>query len=541
MAKERPIDWDGNIYKIINNYTKVHRKFFKKVCQPKVEPMYMKLLREYRGQGYYLPKLGDNIDRQAIISNLHHFSKKIRFIDKQIERLKKTKKLIKFELLHNELNEIVESLLDLKKQNHLAISEDRKKRILNESRSALKRLKKQFEIYTDQIHFLKSYGFPNDFLEYRKKYEKYKHLEGKANKKIANKTYFFRKIVEDGALDPNKTRPDKYIRTTLDTLYLNIQKEEDFLSENVRYDLEWIERNIERIMDRGKRVILSRLEEWKERTEKNFKFYQELVQLKNKDKAKKLVKKENEATHRLKEFVYKKQAEVYEFWTKQSTLNKALFALETILVHEVGVIDGEHGLERQSVTQVVLNRYHDDFYNQLEPDQPIVKYISDDIDIEDEHWLNVLFKIGEFSFTYHYIPAVAGIYCPDMSRRGRSIRKKNLKIALKAIKNYDTSFNAFRYFSRVSMLGKIDMSTVWTGYERLPEMVGYKATKQRKLISYYLADKYQYLYTFKSRRGITYTVLKIDGTTYSMRWEKGSPVFYDYRNPHYFTYFSKKN
>ncbi len=106
MAKERPIDWDGNIYKIINNYTKVHRKFFKKVCQPKVEPMYMKLLREYRGQGYYLPKLGDNIDRQAIISNLHHFSKKIRFIDKQIERLKKTKKLIKFELLHNELKKL---------------------------------------------------------------------------------------------------------------------------------------------------------------------------------------------------------------------------------------------------------------------------------------------------------------------------------------------------------------------------------------------------------------------------------------------------
>ena len=36
------------------------------------------------------------------------------------------------------------------------------------------------------------------------------------------------------------------------------------------------------------------------------------------------------------------------------------------------------------------------------------------------------------------------------------------------------------YFSRISMLGKIDMSTVWTGYNRMPEMVGYQSKNQRR-------------------------------------------------------------
>ena len=534
-----PVSWSGNQYKIINQYTKLHKEFFRKTCSPKEDANYFTLLKNYRGQGYYLPKVEGKIDRLAIINNFHHFKKKLDFIESTIKRLKKTD-YPKFDLIHFELDKIVENLLNLKKEHYLAISNERKEAIRKESAAQLVRLKKQFKIFIDQIFFLKSYNFPNDYLSYRKTYEDYKNKEGVKAKRMANKTFFLRKILEDGAYDPNKTRPDKFLRTTMDTLYLSIMKMEDFISENVRYDLEWVERQLDRVLRRGKKVQLSRLREWRDRTKENMKFYSDLIEIKNKNKAAFLIKKENDATIKLKEFVYKKQAEVYEFWSKQSELMKALFTLETILVHEVGVIDGEHGLERMAVSQVVMNRYYDDFYSTLDKDQMLVKFLDPQIDQSKNKWLNVLFRIGEFSFTYHYISAVAGIHCPDMSRRGRGIRKKNLKIALKAIKTYDGSFNAYRYFSRISMLGKIDMSTVWTGYQRLPELLGYKVSRQKKLISHYLADKYQYLYSFVDARGFKFTVVRIKKKTYSVTWEKGHPVFYDYRNPHLFAYFSKR-
>ena len=537
---ESPVKWFGNIYKIINNYTTLHKEFFKKVCSPKVDATYFKLLKNYRGQGFYLPKVEGHIDRNAIISNLFHFKRKIDFINKLIVKLKKEKDFPKFSLIHHELDVIVERLLNLKKQNYLVISKERKEQIKKESEVQLVLLKKQFEIFVDQIYFLKSYNFPNDYLSLRKDYEAFKFQEGKAAKKKSNQIFFLRKILEDGAYDPNKTRPDKFLRTTLDTLFLKIQKQEGFLGEEVRYDLNWIERQLNRVVKRGKNVQIARLEEWRDRTQENMNFYNELIEIKNKKKADFLVKKENEATAKLKEFVYKKQAEVYEFWSKQSELNKALYVLETILVNEVGVIDGEHGLERYSVAQVVINRYFDDFYSVLNKKQMINQFISKEIDQEKEKWLNVLFKIGEFSFTYHYISAVADIHCPDMSRRGRGIRKKNVKIALKALKNYQGDFKAYRYFSRISMLGKIDMSTVWTDYVRLPELVGYKANKQKKLISHYLGDKYTYYYSFTDIKGIKYSVVSIKDKTYSVRWEKGSPSFYYYRNPHLFAYFAKK-
>lgn len=537
---ERPLNWSGNIYKIISDYNKVHKRFYQQVCSKSDLNKYSKLITKYRGQGYYLPKIDLDIDRNAIIKNLHHFKKKISYIESQLKRLKKNRKFLKFSLAKDEINKIVDHLLSLKKQYKQEIRPEKKAKILRASNVELGRLKVQFNIFMDQLFFMKSYNFPNDYLKYRKNYEKFRFNEDFKNDKKANEIFFFRRIVEDGAFDKNKTRGDKFIRTALDTLFLNIQKEKDFLSEDVRYDLDWLENKIERIVKRGKKVQENRLEEWLARTKKTFSFYQELVAIKNKNKAKFLVKKENEAAIDLRQYVYKKQAETYEFWAKQTELYKAMFSLETILVHEVGVIDGEHGLERMNVARVVLNRYHDDFYNQLEDDQPIVKYISKDIDTEEEKWLNVLFKIGEFSFTYHYIPAVTGIYCPDMSRRGKGIRGKNLKFALKTLRSHDGSFKAFRYFSRVSMLGKIDMSTVWTGYQRLPEGPGYKAAAQRRLLHRYYADRYQYLYSYRDSRKREFNVLKIGKKIYSMNWEKGQPVFYDYRNPHYFKYFSKK-
>ncbi len=538
---QAPVKWDGNLYKIIKQYESIHKDFFKKVCSPADSGKYYTLLKDYRGQGFYLPKLGNEIDRMAIIKNLHFFYKKIKFIKAQIARLKKEKEYPSFSILHAEVDQIVLNLLNLKKKYHQAITEAQKKNIKMLSRREVAHLKQQFKIFIDKIFFMQSFGFPNEYLTYRENYEAVKDLDGNSNKLKANEIFFFRKIFEDGTYDPDKSSGDKYIRTALDTLYLNIMKLDDFLGEDVRYDLEWIEGKLDRLIARGKKAQILRLTEWLERTEKNYQFYQDIIEVKNKKKAKSLVQSENEASLALRQFTYSKQAEVYEYWMNQSELMKALFVLETILVHEVGVLDGKHALERISVARVVMNRYFDDFYSQLEPDQPINIYLDPKLNTKNEKWLNVLFKVGEFSFTYHYIPAVSGIHCPDMSRRGKNIRRDNLKIALKVLSNYKGDFPALRYFSRISMMGKIDMSSVWTDYVRLPEMVGYKSLHQNTLSRYYLADNYIYLYSFKSAENLEYNVVKIKDTTYAVRFEKGIPVVYDYRNPHLFAYFSRKN
>lgn len=526
------------MYKVINRYNLVFNKISSKTCKPGDEAKYYKLLRNYRGQGYYLPKLNDDIDRRAIRKNMHHFTRKKKFLVNMISKLEKLNEFPKFDILYSDINETVKELLLLKKKYHEALTDKKKDLITKNSKLAISRLKKQFDTFSNQIFFLKSYRFPNDYLANRKAYENYKYKE--KNKLKANELYFYRRLTEDGALDPNKTRPDKYLRTTFDTLFLNIKNEDSFLSENVRYDLNWMGRQLKKVLKRGKSIQLKRLKEWHNRITEQHKFYKEIIKLKNKNKSKFIVKKENEASRKLKEFVNGKQKLVYELWSKEKELNKALYSLETILVNEVGVIDGKHGLERAAVAKVVFNRYKDDFYNQLDPNQPLAKLIDDQINISKEHWLNVLFRVGEFSFTYHYISGVVKIFCPDMSRRGRGIRNKNLKIILKASKTYDKSFKAFRYFSRVSMMGKIDMSSVWSDYVRLPEQIGYESLHQRRLMTYYIAGKYQYYYSFVDIKGIEFNVISINERTYSMRLKKGKPVFFDYRNPHLFAYFSKK-
>lgn len=534
-------NWKGNLYKKIRKYEKIHKQFFKKVCTPGTEFKYYKLLRKYRGQGNYLPLLNNDIDRNAIKVNLKHFKRKLQYINSLTKKLTKDKKLPKFDFVAADLENTIKELLSLKKGYYAEISDKKKLKLVAESNKRLKLLTQQFDTFLNRIYFLKSYNFPNDHLKNRSEYEKYKNYDDKKRKSKANKIFFFRKIVEDGTYNRKHQRSDLYTRSTLDTLYFKMRKQKNFIDENVRYDLDWVLRNIEKFLKEGQRSQLTRLKDWKKRTSDSYNFYKDIIQQKNKKKAKQLVKDRNEATINLKRFVYTKEAEVYHFWIKQKRLWKSLFALETILYNEVGVIDGEDALERRDVAQIVMNRYLNDFYSSLDENQEIIKYLKVDKDnYEKEHWLNVLFRVGEFSFTYHYIPSVAKIFCPDMSRRGRSLRKKNLKISLKALKDFKKDYRAMRYFSRVSMLGKIDMSSVWSEYQKIPEKPGYEVLRQRTLERNFHADKYQFLYNFKDPKGISYEVVKIKDKTYAMTWIRGTPRFFKYRNPHLFTYFQKK-
>jgi hypothetical protein len=541
-AQAKPfLSWSGNIYKHIYKYKKTHAQFSADVCRPGTDAKYYKLLKSYRGQGYYLPEINGDVDRLAIKQNMHHLQKKIKHIEALEQNLKKQGKFPDYKLIIKDIKDITARLLNYKKEYNSEILADKRKNILKKSNQDIVLLKKHFDILISKLPFLKSYNFPNDHLKNRSMYSDYKDKAGDKNKRFANKIFFYRRIVEDGAYDKDHSRPDLYLRSTLDTLYLAIQRERDFISENVRYDLAWTLRKMDYLLSRGYEIQLERMQEWKERSIDNYKFYLEIAKYKNRKKGRDIIKKKNDASFKMREFVYAKQAEVYRYWMKQPKLMKALFVLETILFNEVGTVDEPYGLERKDVAQVVLNRMNSTFYRTLATDQPLIQYLKLDKDkYQSEHWLNVLFRIGEFSFTYHYIPSVVKIFCPDMSRRGRGIRAKNLKISMKALNNYRSDFKALRYFSRVSMLGKIDMSSVWDDYGEIPERPGIEASRQSRLARYVLADKYQYYYTFTDPKGVNYQVLDIHDKTYAMTWVRGRPKFYYYRDPNLFTYFSKK-
>jgi len=539
-VEDHLVSWSGNIYKNIHKYKKIHGKFFKKSCTPGTEFKYHKLLKRYRGTGHYLPLVSGDVDKKAIRKNLKTLQAKIKFIKGIESRLNKQKKLPYFKVLSQDITTTVNKLLEYKKKYFLKLRSSEKVKLIKKSSDLLLVLNKQFGLFMEQIYFLKSYNYPNNHLENRSNYEAVKDKLGDKNKTKANSIFFYRKLVEDGAFNPNHTRPDIYTRSTLDTIYFGLKHEKETLSENLRYDLEWVLKRVKVYLAYGVKKQRSRIKEWRVRSEKKLTFYRELINTKNKAKAKKLALEKNEASSELKEFVYAKQAQTYKFWASQPKLWKALFALETIIYNEVGVIDGKDALERKDVAQIVMNRVSDNFYHTLSEEQILVRYLKlANQDYSNEYWLNTLFRVGEFSFTYHYISSVVKIFCPDMSRRGKVIRDKNLKISLKSLKNPRPEFDVFRYFSRVSMLGKIDMSSVWSDYARYRERPGYEAKGQRRLTRKLLADKFQFLYKYLDPKGISYQVIKVDDVVYSMTWVRGRPKFFKYRSPHLFTYFTK--
>jgi hypothetical protein len=170
---------------------------------------------------------------------------------------------------------------------------------------------------------------------------------------------------------------------------------------------------------------------------------------------------------------------------------------------------------------------------------PYLKKVISESTLKSEKWMNALFKQGEFSFTYYYMNGVAKIFCPDMATSARKLRAQNVEIALQVLKEGETSFQATRYFSRASMIGRIHMDTVWEDYIPYPERPGLLAPGQEKLLKALEKGNYSYLYSFTDPSQDTYQVLEIEKENYALIEKNGVKLFYRQRNPHYFRYFTK--
>jgi hypothetical protein len=120
------------------------------------------------------------------------------------------------------------------------------------------------------------------------------------------------------------------------------------------------------------------------------------------------------------------------------------------------------------------------------------------------------------------------------------LQKENLKIALEVLRQPRLSFKATRYFSRASMTGRIDMTSVWNDFKAIPEREGGPLTEISRLQSQYKQNKHEVLYSFKNPDGVPFDVLEINKENYVIKHSSSeNPEFFSWRNPHNFIYFKK--
>ena len=96
-------------------------------------------------------------------------------------------------------------------------------------------------------------------------------------------------------------------------------------------------------------------------------------------------------------------------------------------------------------------------------------------------------------------------------------------------------FRALRYFSRASMLGRVNMAQIWLNFTPVPERPGLRVKRSNYLKGLFKKGKYDFLYDFKAADGKVFQVLRFKKKTYVVD-ETGND-FYKYRNRHYFRYF----
>lgn len=534
-----------DFYKTYKEYEKVHKSFSKALCRAGDDYRFEKVFRKYQGNGFYVPLKSDSsVDTQTISTGLNHLKKKKSWITQIKFKLLKFKNLRSLDKEIALIEKEVRTLLNLKRKfeepNLKRIKDKTSLTVSKESQKRIFRLKKRINALIKKIPFFLSYNHPVDHLLLRKRYDNFLDKEDSKSVLRRNSIYFFRKIVQDGAQNPNHTKNDDYLRMALDTLVLELKKEGNFLSEDTRSDIEFVFNILKNMIRRPHYYHVQRIKEWEDRTSRQIDFYSKL--LKDKKSQNELSGFKRKATKDLKDFVYGRQSKTYDFWMRQDPLMRAMFVSETILYNEVGPYDSHGNLERKDVMRVVLNRLGEKKYTYLDSNDYLTPYLKHKKDLsllnKNYPWLNLLFKKGEFSFTYFFIPSTLRLFCPEMTRRGRYLRKENVHLALEVLKEGVGDFKATRYFSRNSMKGRINMALIWKDYNAINERPGVIIPKPRTLSKRYKNGTYQYLYSFRDPKNKLFHVLKMTKNSYVFSPETKN--FYNYRNPHHFKYFSPR-
>ncbi len=525
----------------LSRYLKLDDEHRRELCPAGTEEEFNRLLKRHRGLGYWVPELEGDVDFVTLEKLMPELEHKLRWIQEKRARLQKRKKLPDPSKLTALVEARIHELLLHKQAWETSPEGPVRKKAAAASAAGLVNLRREWDEMLAKVSFLTNYAYPVDHLKNRKVYDEFREKPGSAAKQIANYAFFYRRLLEDGAYNPDHTGSDSWLRTTLDTLKIQLERPTAFLEEDLRYDLDYALGRLKKELERGKPALVDRLGEWEERTARTLQFYRDLIEPENRQKSRALIRERNQATLQLKEWVFTRQAKSWNWWRRQDENMKALHAIETILYNEVGDVDAEEALERLDVAQVVVNRSQVPFYRSLDPAQDLYPYLRaslSDKDIQAEGWLNVLYRQGEFSFTYYYMPGAVKAFCPDLSRTGKRLQKENLEIAFALLREPRKDFPALRYFSRASMPGRINMASVWEDYQEFPERAGLLAPDQGMLREKLAKNELRYLYRFQDPRGQEYLAYALENKIYVAKRHEGLWLFYSWRNPHYFTYFT---
>lgn len=530
---------------IILNYKNKLKKFRADVCTAKDSRLFWQYTQETHRTGYFIPSMEDGqVDSHTVQKLLPAVRDKKQWIEQNIKKIKKVKNFKDKKDTFNLLREDLKILVGFKRK--FFEEKDVNQRIAIEQLSK-KKLQLFFKILRNsfkELYFLQSYGFPADHKTMRRDYDSFKIRTDVAGKKRANEIFFQRKLVEDGVRHPKWRGNDKTIRTLINTTYLRSidAKNESFIDESLRYDLEWLLDRIYDYLEYDISLLVKRLERWEIATDNMYSFYLGLlngvIEIEGEKIAvDKFLDGEGRSRQNLKEFVKQKQIEVYEYWSKQEKIDRILFVLDSIILNEVGGTPDPGDLEKEEVLKVVINRSNLKYYSTLSSKDSIYEgLVAKKIPMEKFPWLNLMLKEGEFSFTYYFLSASNHVFCPDMSPRANNIRDKALELGLGLLKLKKMDTLAVRYFSRASMLGRMDMTDLWDGFSPLNEKPGHPI-ENLELKKKITDHDYEFLYSFTDETNNIYQVIRIGEEIYSIG--SNSRIF-SYRNPHNFRYFIEK-
>jgi hypothetical protein len=247
------IKWEGDMSRHVATYMNSFDKFRGKICVPKAESIFDDYLLSYRGQGYWIPELEGDVDVESIKSLIPQMEKKLAWVEAQKTRVKKQG--IPGVGVTNNAKRILKRLLVLKK-SELSTDEKTKVNSRKESLKLLDDLVKDYESLIKKVSFLSNFQYPVDHLKNRKVYDSFREQETIEARKISNYTFLYRKLLEDGAYSKNRTGSDIYLRTTIDTLHFELKQHGFYLSEDARYDLDFVLSKIESELSKGKDRIL---------------------------------------------------------------------------------------------------------------------------------------------------------------------------------------------------------------------------------------------------------------------------------------------
>lgn len=459
-------------------------------CKPKERRKFEELLKNYRAEGYFVPEKAPGIlDREALLAVEELQRQKLKFLDTQIANIKKPKtyKILKEKLRNSEaalarfFDELKTEFLSTSRGSNSPSSQP----ISNEKLrlELVKELKSAFLDFLEAAPYLRSFQAPVDHLVHRKKDAQ---LKGSSDWG----SYFLRrKILEDGTYGKNKTRPDLFLRSTLDTLEITLNSknfEKSFVQDfefrrRVLADLQFAHEEVDQILARPKSDQITRLIDWKKRTIETFDFYQELGsdrQPSSLSEHQLRWQRQSRARWELIEFVMKKQVALYEAISKLPLKEQKVLVLEKILFNEVPQMGSTTIDEKKEVAGVVMNRSVHPVYAQLGPQDRLVDYLlksgKSEPELKKSAWANVLFKEGEFSFTYFYMPGVYDLFCHN-SKKDReiaeSVVEEEEKPGAKGLSH--RAEGAIRYYSRSAMVGRVEMEAVWNDHEVIYTQIGH--------------------------------------------------------------------